>query len=225
MDSSEVCLLKPLRELYVSVWVQLIQYICFLTSCILQAILLDYWLVRWLNLLAVVCVSSILHTQCCSAVCADGNPRDSSFKTWQWMQQQQSPLLTADKDAESQLLSFRLSWVTGCNRRDEWWNRIELDSHLLHLLNTRKNPSMLPSCQASSYTTSGPSNLRSISGVCVLFLPHCIVLELTEAPPQFRRRSYPHGLRGTKHDRFPVQGHYKSRKPLSSRANSRPHSL
>lgn len=27
------------------------------------------------------------------------------------MQQQQSPLLTADKDTEGQMLSFRLSWV------------------------------------------------------------------------------------------------------------------
>lgn len=33
------------------------------------------------------------------------------------MQQQQSPLLTADEDAEGQLLSFGLSWVMEYERR------------------------------------------------------------------------------------------------------------
>ena len=102
------------RELCVSL--SSIRHICFLsTSCILKEILLGYRPVVWLNLLGVVCVSSTLRTQCCGAACADGNPRDQSFKTWQWMQQQQSPLLTADKDSEGQLLSFRLSGVTGYN--------------------------------------------------------------------------------------------------------------
>lgn len=55
-----------------------------------------------------------------SAVCADGNPRDFSFRTWQWMQQRQSPLLNADKDTEDQLLSYSLSSVTEYKTEDEF---------------------------------------------------------------------------------------------------------
>lgn len=59
------------------------------------------------------------------------------------MQQQQSPLLTADKDAEGQLLSFGPSWVMEY-RRQMMMNSDELDSHFLHLLNTKKLKQHVP---------------------------------------------------------------------------------
>lgn len=59
------------------------------------------------------------------------------------MQQQQSPLLTADKDAEGQLLSFGPSWVMEYRRR-MMMNSDELDSHFLHLLNTKKLKQHVP---------------------------------------------------------------------------------
>lgn len=83
------------------------------------------------------------------------------------MQQQQSPLLTADKDAEGQLLSYRLSLVTEYNTGDEWWNQVKFDISLTsYTCWTQKN--MFLSYQASCYVTSGHSSLRFLSGVCAI---------------------------------------------------------
>lgn len=159
---------KTLREticlpLASSLPLQLLFHSTFVFSpdpCILKEILLGYWLVKWLNLLAVLRVSSVLHTQCFGAVCADGNPRDFAFKTWQWMQQQQCPLLTADKGIESQLL--RQSWVTQWKGFDELWNQ--------HPIEHTQKSSVSPSYRVSCYIVSGHSSFRC-PGVYVPFVP------------------------------------------------------
>lgn len=151
------------------------QHFCFLTRprAYSKEKLLGYWLVMWHNnLLAVVCVSSsssMLHAQC-SVLCVQmENPRDFSFNTWQWMQQQQSPLLTADKDAEGQLLGYRLSWVkeyTTHQMNDGIKSNLTLS---LSLLAPVEHKNMFRSYRVSCCITSGHSSLRFLSGIVCCF--------------------------------------------------------
>lgn len=188
-----VCVLRSLRELFVS----LISISVFSPDP-RAYFRKSLWVIGWLcGSTFFVCVSSTLHTRCCGAVCADGNPGDFSFKTRQWMQQQQSPLLTADKDAEGQLLSFGPSWVMEYRRR-MMMNSDELDSHFLHLLNTKKLKQHVPILSGLLLHNkwSLQSWVRCLCAVCPSLIALC--LSSTRLRIAISKR-----CRRTKGDRFP----------------------